>query len=113
MGSYAANSTGIRFGISPLSNASVISRSTAWQPARSGRPPLAEIHDLLQPVVGVRELPFVDQQAGLRLALQDEVLDLVEGHDEILEVGLVEPQREVRGRQRAGDRDRAALDTIF
>ena len=38
------------------------------QPAGALRPPLAEVDDLPQPFVLIRELPFVDQQPGLGLA---------------------------------------------
>src|SRR5205085_2928129 len=41
-------------------------------------PPLAEIDDLPQPVIGVRELAFVNQKAGIRFSGRDELLDLVE-----------------------------------
>ena len=67
--------------------------SGSGRPAGALRPPLAQVDDLPQAVVGVRELPFVDQQAGVGLALQHEVLDLIERHDDVFEVGLVEPQR--------------------
>ena len=74
------------------------------------RPPLAEVDDLLQALVLIRQLPFVDEQPGLGLAIEDGLLNLVERNHDVLEVGLVEPQRQVRGRQRPRNRDAAPLD---
>ena len=64
-------------------------------------PPLAEIDDLLQPFVLVGQLPLVDQQARVRLAVEDRLLNLVERDDDVFEVRLVDAQRQVRGRERA------------
>ena len=82
------------------------------QPAGPLRPPLAEIHDLPQPFVLVRELPLVDQQSGLGLAVEHRLLNLIERHDDVLEVRLVDAQREVGRRERAGNRDAAALHAV-
>src|SRR5262245_2758831 len=79
------------------------------KPARALVPPLAEIDDLAQAVLGVRQLPFVDEQARVGLAVGDEPLDLIERHDDVLEIGLVESQREIGGRQRAGNRNPLSL----
>ena len=75
--------------------------SGSGRPAGALRPPLAEVDDLLQPLVLIRQLPFVDQQAGLGLAVEHGLLNLVERDDDVLEVRLVEPQRQIRGRQRS------------
>ena len=69
-------------------------------------PPLAEVHDLPESLVGVGQLPFVDQQTGIRLPVENRLLDFVERNDDVFEVRFVEPQRQVRGRQRSRDRDR-------
>ena len=73
-------------------------------------PPLAEVDDLLQPFLGIRQLPLVNEQPRVGLALEHGLLNLVEGNDHVFEVGLVEPQRQVRGRQRAGNGDAGAAD---
>ena len=80
------------------------------QPAGALGPPLAEIDDLPQPFVLIRQLALVDQQAGLGAAVEHRLTDLVERHDDVLEVRFVDPQRQVGGRQRARNRDAAALD---
>ncbi len=74
------------------------------------RPPLAEVDNLLQALVLIRQLPLVDEQPRLCLAIEDGLLDLVERDNDVLEVGLVQPQREIRGCQRPRNRDAAALD---
>ena len=71
------------------------------QAAGAIRPPLAEVDELAQPFLLVGELPFVNQQAGLDLAVAHGLEDLVERHHDVFDVGLVQPQREKRGRQRA------------
>ena len=57
------------------------------QPAGALGPPLAEVDDLPQAVVLVRELPLVDQQPRVRLAVENRLLNLVERHDHELESG--------------------------
>ncbi len=74
------------------------------------RPPLAEVDDLLQALVLIRQLPFVNEQPGFRLAVEDGLLNLVERNYDELEVGLVEPQRQVGGRQRPRNRNAPPLD---
>ena len=76
------------------------------------RPPLAEVDDLCKPFVLVRQLALVDQQPGLRLAVEHRLLNLIERHDDELEIRLVDPQRQVGGGQRAGNRDAAALHAV-
>src|SRR6476620_4865041 len=61
------------------------------------KPPLAEIHRLLQTLGLIRQLAFVDQEARVRTAGLDLVEDLVERHFAIGEVGAeVESQDEER-----------------
>ena len=74
------------------------------QAARALGPPLAEVDELPQPLLLVGELPFVNQQPRLDLAVAHGLEDLVERHHHVLDVRLVEPQRQERGRQRAGNR---------
>ena len=79
--------------------------SGSGRPPVRSRPPLAEVDQSCAAFVLVGELPFVNQQAGLDLAVAHGLLDLVERHHDVLDVGLVQPQREERGRQLARDRD--------
>ena len=73
-------------------------------------PPLAEVDDLVQALVAVVELPLVDDQAGVDLALGDGREDLVERHDDDRHVlAQAELERQVGGRQLAGDGDRLAV----
>ena len=80
------------------------------QPAGVVGPPLPEVDDLLQPFLGIRQLPFVNQQPHVGLALEHSLLNLVERDDHILEVGLVEPQRQVGGGQRPRNGHAGAAD---
>ena len=85
-------------------------------PSGSGRPPVRSDHHsprstiFFRPSSCVRQLPFVDQQPRLRLAVENRLADFVERHDDVLEVRLVDAQRQVGGGQRAGDGDPRALD---
>ena len=72
-------------------------------------PPLPEIDDLLQPFVLVRQLPLVDQQPRVRLAIENCLTDFVERDDEVFEVRLVDAQGQVGGGERARDSDPRAL----
>ena len=74
------------------------------------KPPCAHVGDEVEALVGVRELPFVDEETELRVAGEHRRLDLVEGRGDGNEIGLVEPEREVRRRERPRDRDAAAAD---
>ncbi len=51
----------------------------------------------------------MDQQTGVRLSIADERLNSIEGDDHVLEVGLVDFQRQIRRRQGAGNGDRPSL----
>ena len=73
-------------------------------------PPLAEVDELPQALLLVGELAFVNQQPRLDLAVAHGLEDLVKRHHDVLHVGLVEPQREKRGRQRARNRHRDAVE---
>ena len=73
-------------------------------------PPLAEVDDLPEALLGVGQLPLVNEQPGVRLAVEDHLLDLVERHDGELEARLVQPQRQVRRGERAWYRDPRSFD---
>src|SRR5438445_12925863 len=65
-------------------------------------PPLAEVRPEVQPAIAVGQLPFVDQKTGVGFSGRDEVLDLIERHDDMSDGLLIQSQREIRGRQVAG-----------
>ena len=85
-------------------------------PSGNGRPPVRSDHHsprstiFSQPFVLIRQLTFVDQQTSFGASVQNGLPDLVEGHDNVFEVGLVESQRQVGGRQGARDGDAGAFD---
>ena len=88
-----------------------MSRRATLIPSGSGRPgleqpPLAEVDDLLEPVLRVRELALVDEEPRRGLAALDRVEDLVERHLAVAEVAAeAEPQGEERRGQPARDGD--------
>src|ERR1700733_7393843 len=75
-------------------------------------PPLAEVEELDEAIVGVGELAFVDDEAGVELACYDRGEDLVEGDGDGLVLGGEELEREVGGGEGAGDRDARLLDVV-
>src|SRR5689334_24097086 len=80
------------------------------KPARSVRPPLAEIDDLLQSFFCVRQLTLVNQQTGLDGSAVHFFLDLVERHDDELDIRVEQPQRQKGRRQLAWNRDADAFE---
>ena len=69
-------------------------------------PPDAEIDDQVQPLILERELPLVDDEAGVESPVGDRVEDLVERHHFVGEpVRQQQPQRQKRRGQRAGHGD--------
>ena len=72
----------------PRSRRITLPPSGKRQPARALVPPLAEVHDLLQAFVLVRQLPFVNQQARRHLAVPNRILDAIERHDDVVDVGI-------------------------
>ena len=68
-------------------------------------PPLAQIHDALQPGFRIGELAFVNDQPGFVFAFEHLRNDLIEGNDFGFNPGREEFQREIGGGQRAGDGD--------
>src|ERR1044072_8325035 len=75
-------------------------------------PPLAEVYDLLEPEPLVEELPLVDEQAGVGLALPDGAGDLVGGGDHVLQLRAEDAQREEGARHRAGHGDFQVLQVF-
>src|SRR2546422_727833 len=65
-------------------------------------PPLAEVRPEVQPAIAVGQLAFVDQKTGVGFSGRDEVLDLIERHDDMPDGWLIQSQREKRGREFAG-----------
>ena len=85
-------------------------------PSGSGRPPvrcppLAEVDDLLQALVLIRQLPLVDEEPGFGLAVEHGLLNLIEWNDNVLKVRFIEAQRQIRRRQRTRDGDAASFDS--
>jgi hypothetical protein len=80
------------------------------QPAGPIRPPLAEVHDLLQPFVRVGELTLVNQQSSRDGTFPNLVLDLIERHDDVVDRRIEETQREKRRGQLAGNGDADTLE---
>ena len=75
---------------------------------RFAEPPLAHVGHEVKPAVAEGELPLVDQEPQVDRALDHGILDQVEAGWHRLEVGLVQPEREVGAGQRARDRDALA-----
>ena len=75
-------------------------------------PPVAEVEELDEAVVGVGELAFVDDEAGVELAGEDGGDDLVEGDGDGLDLGSEELEGEVRRGEGAGDRDAGLPDVV-
>ena len=85
-------------------------RRMALPPRGRGRPVCSRHHwprsrILTRPSLGVGELAFVDDEAGVVLAGEDGGDDLVEGDDDGLDVGGEELEGEVGGGEGAGDGD--------
>jgi hypothetical protein len=79
--------------------------------SRLALPPLAEVGDLDEAVVGVGEAALVDDQPGVDLTRLDRAEDLVVAqlhHLAVLRVG--EPEEQERRRLPAGDRDAAPIE---
>src|SRR5262245_61738965 len=77
-----------------------------WQTTRTVGPPLAEVDDFLQPLVLIRQLPFVNQQARRHFAASNSVLNTVEWHHYIFDRGIVHAKRQKGSRERARDSNR-------
>ena len=83
------------------------SRRTALAPSGSGRPPVSSCHHSprsmtrTQPLAAVGELALVDDQAGVDLAVGDDVEDPVERHDHRI---VDAPHRELELQVGAGQR---------
>jgi hypothetical protein len=75
-------------------------------------PPLAEVEEFDEAIVGVGELAFVDDEAGVELACYDRGDDLVEGDGDGFDLGGEEFESEVGGGEGAGDRDARLLDFV-
>src|ERR1700716_3814589 len=73
-------------------------------------PPLAEIEQLDEAVVGVGELAFVDDQAGVELARGNGGDDLIEWDDRGFDLGGEELEGEIGGGEGAGDGDAGFLN---
>ena len=73
-------------------------------------PPLTEVEELDEAVVGVGELTFVDDEAGFELACDDGGDDLVEGDDRGFDLGSEELEGEVGGGEGAGNGDAGLFD---
>ena len=57
----------------------------------------------MQAAIGEGELTLVNQESGVGVAGGNIVLDLIERYDHVSSGGLIEAQREKRGRQLSGD----------
>ena len=79
--------------------------------ARALGPPLAEVHDFPQSLLGVRELPFVDEETRAHRARVDGLLNRSNGITSPLDVRCVQPQREERRREGPGNRHPHALES--
>ncbi len=75
-------------------------------------PPLAEVEQFDEAVIGVGQLALVDDEAGIELAGDDGGNDLVEGDDGGLDLGGEELERQVSRGERAGDGDAGLLDLV-
>src|SRR6059058_1697585 len=64
-------------------------------------PPLAHIDPQVETAVAVRELSFVDQEAGVRPPRRYVILDLIERDDDVPCGGLIELERQEGGRELA------------
>jgi hypothetical protein len=64
-----------------------IAAERQWQSAGALGPPFAQIDDLLQALVLIRELALVNEQPGGDLAFTDRVLNAIERHDHVGDVG--------------------------
>ena len=73
-------------------------------------PPLAEVEEFGEAVIGVGELAFVDDEACFKLACGDGWDDLVEGDDRGFDLGCEELEGEVGGGEGAGYGDAGLLD---
>ena len=77
-------------------------------------PPLARVDDQFQPLVGVGQLPFVDDQPGVDapafvLPGRHGIENLVERHDDVVEIDAqAQPQGEIGGGAQARHGDRRA-----
>src|SRR4051812_6262080 len=75
-------------------------------------PPLTQVLDQVKSLVREGQLPFVDEQSDLGLALNDGVLDLVEGRYHGFEVWLDHPQGEIGAREQTGNGDTFAANFV-
>src|SRR3989441_6053612 len=74
-------------------------------------PPLPQIRPQVEAPVGVRELAFMDEQAGGGPSVRDVVLDPIERHDDVADRGLVQLEGEKRRGELTRDRDERAAGT--
>ena len=75
-------------------------------------PPLAEVEEFDEAIVGVGELALVDDEAGVELSGDDGGDDLVEGDELGFDVGGEEFEGEVGGGEGAGDSDAGLFDLV-
>ena len=75
-------------------------------------PPLAEVEELDEAVVGVGELAFVDDEAGVELSGEDGGDDLVEGDGDGFDLRVPELEGQKGGGELAGDGDAGALELV-
>ena len=83
-----------------VSGAEVAAHDVAAERKRQAglaQPPGAHVLPEVEAVVLEGELALVDEQPDVHLAPRHGVLDLVEGHDHLHRVGLVEPEGQARG----------------
>ena len=73
-------------------------------------PPCSHVGDEMQTIVLVGQLALVDQQAGVDIAAENGLLDLVERNDDRKEIGLIEFEREVSARHHPRNGDALAGD---
>ena len=89
--------------------AEILADRVAPQRQRQARlvvPPLSQIDDQRQPLIGIGQLAFVNDQPGVHLLLLDQIEDLIEGLDLVREViAQQQPQRQKGGGQLAGNGD--------
>src|SRR5690348_4390073 len=78
--------------------------------ARLLHPPSAEVGPEMEPAVGIRELPFVNEQAHIDVARMDRVLDAVERQDHGRYLALIQHEGEIGGGELSRHPDPQAAD---
>src|SRR5438067_3801075 len=82
-------------------------------------PPFAKIDNLGEAGARVSELPFMNDETGVRLVVFDGIEYLVKRNDDVLEITEVKPQSEVSARHASRHRDHitaqplAKIDIFF